>query len=403
MTVAPFKGNFTQQEAIPEEAIAAAVALMRTGRLHRYNVAAGEESQAAALEREFAHWQGSRYALACASGGTALQISLRAAGVGAGDAVLTNAFTLAPVPGAIAAVGARPVLVEITQDLVLDLDDLEAKAASGSARAVMVSHMRGHLCDMDRLVDICDAADLPLIEDCAHTMGAAWRGRRSGSFGLAGAFSTQTYKHLNSGEGGLLVSDDPDFMARAIILSGSYMLYGRHGAAPDQPHFDAARLDMPNTSSRIDNLRAAILRPQLAHIDDAIARWNARYAAVADVLEKCAAIHLPRRPNAETFVGSSIQFRLPGISPDAARAFVADTAALGVELKWFGSDQPVGFTSAHRSWRYVAPQDMPRSDAILAGLFDMRLPLTFSLDDCAHIGEIIVACVPPAAARAGGS
>lgn len=402
MPTARFTGNFTQQEPISDVAIAAAVAVMRSGRLHRYNVAAGEEAEAAALEREFARWQGSRHALACASGGTAMQIALRAAGIGAGDAVLTNAFTLAPVPGAIAAVGARPVLVEVTEDLVLDLDDLAQKVAAGGAKAVLVSHMRGHLCDMDRLVAICEEAGLPLIEDCAHTMGAAWRGRRSGSFGLAGAFSTQTYKHLNSGEGGLLVSDDPDFMARATFLSGSYMLYGRHGAGPDEAQFAAARLDMPNMSSRMDNMRAALLRPQLARIDDAIDRWNARYAAVAAVLAGCPAIALSRRPSEESFVGSSIQFRLPGITPEAACRFVDDTVALGVELKWFGRSEPLGFTSAHRSWRYVAPQSLPKSDAVLAGLFDMRLPLTFSLEDCTQIGEIIAACVPTEA-LAGGS
>ena len=120
MAVVPFTGSFTQQEPISDDAIDAAVAVMRSGRLHRYNVAAGEESEVAALEREFAQWQGSGYALACASGGTAMQIALRAAGIGAGDVVLTNAFTLAPVPGAIAAVGAHPVLVEVTEDLVLE-------------------------------------------------------------------------------------------------------------------------------------------------------------------------------------------------------------------------------------------------------------------------------------------
>jgi dTDP-4-amino-4,6-dideoxygalactose transaminase len=394
MAMAPFTGSFTQQEPIPEDAIAAAVEVLRSGRLHRYNIAPGEESQAAALEREFARWQGSEYCLACASGGTAMQIALRAAGIGPGDAVLTNAFTLAPVPGAIAAIGARPVLCEITEDLVLDLDDLAAKVATGGAGAVLVSHMRGHLCDMDRLAAICEAARLPLIEDCAHTMGATWRGHKSGSFGLAGCFSTQTYKHMNSGEGGLLVSDDPDFTARATILSGSYMLFGRHGAGPEPEHFDDARLDMPNTSARMDNLRAAVLRPQLARLEDAIARWNARYAAVAQVLARSPAIRLPHRPAEEGFVGSSIQFRIPAIGPEHARRFLADTAALGVELKWFGASEPNGFTSAHPSWRYVTPQALPKSDTMMATLFDTRLPLTFILEDCARIGEIIVVSVP---------
>lgn len=382
MTRPPFTGSFTQQEPMPDDAVAAAVAVMQSGRLHRYNLAPGEESEAAKLEREYAVWQGSRYCLALASGGQAMQIALRAAGVKPGDKVLTNAFTLAPVPGAIAAVGGEPVLVEITPDLVLDLDDLAHKAQSSGGRALLLSNMRGHLCDMDRLMAIAGELGLTVIEDCAHTMGATWNGRKSGSFGLAGCFSTQTYKHLNSGEGGLLTSDDPEFIARATILSGSYMLYARHGAGPDPDTYADIRLDTPNMSARMDNLRAAILRPQLARIDDAIRRWNERYDRVAARLRRHNAIRLPHRPKEEFYVGSSIQFLMPSIAPDTARGFVADCGRRGVEIKWFGATEPVAFTSTHTSWRYVRPQRLPRTDAILSGLFDMRLPLTFSLEDC---------------------
>jgi dTDP-4-amino-4,6-dideoxygalactose transaminase len=363
---------------------------MRSGRIHRYNLLPGEDSQAALLEREFAAYQGSKYCLACASGGTAMQMALRAVGVGPGDAVLTNAFTLAPVPGAIHAVGARPVLVEITEDLVLDIDDLSAKAAGSGARVLLLSLMRGHLPDMERLMQVADAAGLTVIEDCAHTMGAAWNGRKSGTFGKVGCFSTQTYKHMNSGEGGFLVTDDADVMARAVILSGSYMLYARHGAAPGPEAFEAARYEMPNTSSRMDNMRAAMLRPQLSALDANAARWNQRYDAVAEALRKSNVIRLPQRPPEEGYVASSIQFTIPGIAPETARQFAAATAARGVELKWFGAAEPVAFTSNHHSWRYVAPQMLPVTDHILSGLFDMRLPLTFSLADCALIGEIIL-------------
>ena len=392
MTPRPFTGSFTQQEPIADDATAAAVEVMRSGRLHRYNTVGDDLSETALLEADYAAYQGARYCLACASGGTAMQIALRAAGVKAGDAVLTNSFTLAPVPGAIASVGGAPVLVEITPDLVIDLDDLDEKAAKSAAGVLLLSNMRGHLVDMDRLVEIIKAHGLVLIEDCAHTMGATWRGRKSGGFGLAGCFSTQTYKHLNSGEGGFLTSDDPEFMARAIMLSGSYMLYERHGAAPDATVFADIRLETPNCSSRMDNLRAAILRPQLAALDGNIERWNARYQAAADVLAGVDCLYLPVRPDEEGFVGSSIQFLIPGISHADARDFVAANAALGVELKWFGGDEPVAFTSTHRSWRYVAPQELPKTDAILSGLFDMRLPLTFSREDCAHIGGIIAHC-----------
>ncbi|MEM6944885.1 MAG: aminotransferase class I/II-fold pyridoxal phosphate-dependent enzyme, partial [Pseudomonadota bacterium] len=275
-----FTKSFTQQEPISEAAIERAVAVMRTGRLHRYNTAPGEEAEAALLERDFAAWQGARYCLACASGGYAMQIALRAAGIEAGDGVLSNAYTLAPVPGAIAAVGARAVLVETGPDWRIDLDDLAAKAATSGARFLLLSHMRGHIAPMDRVLEICAGHGILLIEDCAHTMGARWSGKRSGNFGAVACFSTQTYKHLNSGEGGLLTTDDAEIAARAILHSGSYMLFERHGAAPGPEAFDAHKLTTPNQSGRMDNLRAAILRTELGALPERIARWGALYAAM---------------------------------------------------------------------------------------------------------------------------
>lgn len=388
----PFTGSFTQQEALDDTVIDAAIAVLRSGRLHRYNTAPGELSAASELELAYAAYQGARYCLACASGGYAMAIALRASGLEHGEAVLTNGFTLAPVPGAIAAAGGNPLLVEVTEEMVIDLDDLEDKARTSTARFLLLSNMRGHLVDMDRLCDIVRRHDLVLIEDCAHTMGASWKRTKSGNFGLAGCFSTQTYKHLNSGEGGLLTSDDPDFMARAIILSGSYMLYERHGAAPPADIFHQIRLEAPNMSGRMDNLRAAILLPQLAKLENNIDRWNERYQAVEAGLSGVDGLVLPRRPRQERYVGSSFQFRLPGISAKRAEAFLSATRALGVELKWFGAVDPVGFTSNHHSWHYVAAQDLPRTDWVLSSLFDMRLPLTFSIDDCRHIAAIIAHC-----------
>ena len=285
------------------------------------------------------------------------------------------------------------VLVEIDENLRLDLDDLERKAAESGARFLLLSHMRGHLCDMDVLMQVAGRNDLAVIEDCAHTMGACWNGKRSGQFGLAACFSTQTYKHMNSGEGGFLTSNDPDLMARATILSGSYMLYERHGAGPAERHFDKARYEMPNGSARMDSLRAAILRPQLRQLDDNIARWNARYAVVAERLSHCSAIALPERPQQEYMVGSSIQFRVPSLDRQGCLDLLHTCLERGVELKWFGESEPKGFTSHHSSWRYVTAQDLPRTDAILATLFDMRLPLTFSEADCRLIADIIVDAV----------
>ena len=382
-----FKGSFTQQEPIPEAGIEAAVAVMRHGRLHRYNTAPGEISETALLEQEFAAAVGAKYCLAVASGGYAMATALRALGVKPGDRVLSNAFTLAPVPGAIAAVGATPVFVGVTESLTIDLDDLQAKI--GAARVLLLSHMRGHICDMDRLMAICDAAGVRVVEDCAHTMGAAWNGVPSGRHGITGCYSCQTYKHVNSGEGGFLVTDDAEVAARAVMLSGSYMLYERHLAAPPKEAFETIRYETPNISGRMDNLRAAILRPQVADLATQCARWNERYQRLEDGLRGTPGLTVIDRPEAETIVGSSFQILLLDWAADAVREVVTRCAARGVELKWFGAGEPVGFTSRYDSWRYAPSDAMPASDRILAGVLDMRVPLTFSLEDCDLIARIV--------------
>ena len=392
MTIKAFKRPFTQQEPISQEAIDAAIDVLKSGRLHRYNTVENELSEVSLLEQEYAAYQGSKYCLACASGGYAMSVALKAAGLKLGENVLTNAFTLAPVPGAISNAGGTSLFIEITKDLVLDLDNLSKKAAESGARFLLISHMRGHLVDMDRLMEIVSDNNLILIEDCAHTMGAQWKKQKSGNFGLAGCFSTQTYKHLNSGEGGFLTSDDEDFMARAIIYSGSYMFYERHGAAPKPEAFSDIRLQTPNYSGRMDNLRAAILRPQLTNLEKNINRWNERYQLVESELKGAKGIEVPVRFEEERYVGSSIQFRIPGITEAEAELFIEKNKQLGVELKWFGNDNPSGFTSNHKSWKYVSQQQLNQSDEILSNLFDLRLPLTFSLEDCNHLSEIIIEC-----------
>jgi len=382
-----FTGSFTQQDPIPQAGIDAALAVMQHGRLHRYNTSGDEIAEAALLEQEFAAQTGAKYCLAVASGGYAMTTALRACGVGHGDTVLTSAFTLAPVPGAIAAVGGKPIFVGVTEDLVIDLGDLAGKLHQ--ARVLLLSHMRGHICDMTALMDMCNAAGVTVIEDCAHTMGAAWDGVPSGRWGKFGCYSTQTYKHVNSGEGGLLISDDADGMARAIMFSGSYMLFEKHRAAPPPETFAQIKYETPNISGRMDNLRAAILRPQLRDLATQAKRWNDRYAVLADGLTDVTGLKLPYRPAQESFVASSFQFLLLDWDQAKVQDVLQRCAARGVELKWFGGAEPTGFTSRYDSWRYAQSAPMPASDRILAGIIDMRLPLTFSLADCAQIAGII--------------
>ena len=382
-----FKGNFTQQEPIPEEGIGAALDVLRSGRLHRYNTVGDEVGETALFEQEFAEMVGAKYCLAVASGGYAIATALRAVGVLSGDTVLSNAFTLAPVPGAIFSVGALPVYVGVTQDLTIDLDDLKSKLPQ--ARFLLLSHMRGHICDMDRLMKMCRDASVTVIEDCAHTMGASYRGVPSGRHGTVACYSTQTYKHANSGEGGLLVTDDDEVAARAILMSGSYMMHGRHIAAPPPEVFERLKYVTPNISGRMDNLRAAILRSQLRDLSARVERWNVLYRIMERKLTDLPQVVVPKRPQDEAFVGSSFQFLLPDLSSDEIVNFVKRCEKRGIELKWFGEPEPKGFTSRYDSWQFTSIERMPETDTVLRGLLDMRLPLTFSEADCELIADII--------------
>ena len=383
--------DLTKQEPIPAAGVEAALALMASGKLHRYGEVGGKPSEVSALEAEFARELGVKYCVALNSCGSTMFVALKAAGVKPGDAVLTNCFTLAPVPGAIAHCGARPALVDVTDDYTIDLADLERKAKASGAKTLLLSHMRGHICDMNALMEICDRHGVQVIEDCAHTMGAGWAGKATGTWGRAGCFSLQSYKHANSGEGGLLATDDEDIAAQAVLFSGSYMLYRSHVARPDDAVFERWKYLTPNFSLRMSNLAAAIARPQFGSVlVDRCRRWNERYAWMATALQGAPHLRLPQRPADERYVASSIQFSLVDLSRAQIERVIAACAERGVHIKWFGADEPVGFTSVWQHWRYFGePQWLPNAERVLGGLCDMRLPLTLTQADCAAIGAAI--------------
>jgi dTDP-4-amino-4,6-dideoxygalactose transaminase len=375
---------------IPEEGIIAAEAVLRSGWTHRYGETLGDASEAAMLEAEFAAHLGTRYCVAVNSCGSAMYLALLCTGVRPGDPVLMNAFTLAPVPGAIAHAGAQHVLVEITPDLVIDLDDLARKARASGARHLLLSHMRGHIADMKRLMALCDELGITVIEDCAHTMGAGWAGKPTGTFGRVGCFSLQAYKHANGGEGGLIATDDDDIAARAILYSGSYMLYRQHRARPSDAVFAHWKDVTPNYSLRMSNLVAAVVRPQIGLLAERARIWNDRYGRLTSLLGAVPGLRLPHRPQQEEFVQSSIQFAVAGLDKAEFTRFLDGCRARGVYLKWFGVREAEGYTSLSGHWRYLAdPHTPPATAAVLERLCDMRIPLTLGEADCATVARIV--------------
>jgi dTDP-4-amino-4,6-dideoxygalactose transaminase len=382
--------DLTEPEPIPEAGIVRACELMRSGRLFRYGEMGADQNDVALLEQEFAAFIGRRYCVAVNSGGAALCLALKVLDVRPGDPVLVNGFTLAPVPGAILHAGGRPVLVEIGADYVIDCEDLRAKARTSGARILLLSHMRGHIADMDAVMAACDDLGLVLVEDCAHALCAAWDGRTIGTFGAAAAFSAQTYKHLNAGEGGFLVLDDDDRAARAILHSGSYMLHAQHRSAPPPEVIAAWEERTPNFSMRMTALAAALLRPQLLDLPRRAARWNAIHDRIGSAIARSQHVRLPPRSPKERYGATSVQFSLIGFDEAEIASVIERCADRGLPIKWFGTGRQRGFTSAPRHWRYAGEQGpMAQTHAVLAGLCDIRTPLSLTDEDCDLAAEIL--------------
>lgn len=379
---------------IPQAGIDRAVEIMRSARVFRYGEDTSEPSEVAQLEAEFAKYIGRTYAVAANSCGCTLFLALKALGVRPGDEVLCNTFTLAPVPGAIVHAGAKPVYVDIDEALTLDIDSLEIQIERSDAKIMLLSHMRGHFNDISKIAAICKRNGVRLVEDCAHTLGASWGDRFVGTYGDVACFSSQTFKHVNSGEGGLLITDDDEVAARAIIMSGSYMMYEQNGTCPPAEVFERIRDSVPNFSMRMSNVAAAMLRPQLRELPSWVDAWNERYRWIESRLSSIPHIQTIARAADEHYVGSSIQFLVEGLSHHQTERFVDVAKQHGVFLKWFGAVRTAGFTSRYDQWQYApSVAALPKSDAILTNLMDMRVALSLTEADCAVIAQVIAEAV----------
>ena len=253
--------NVYDCEPIPEAARAEVNRLLSTGDLFRYTAAEG--SPVALLEQEFADLLGARYALAVASCSAALFLSLKALDLPRGARVLIPAFTFAAVPSAVVHADCVPVLVEVGENYRVDMADFAEKL--DGADAVLISHMRGHTSDMDAIMDLCDAQGIPVVEDAAHSLGTEWHGRKIGTIGKVGCFSFQSYKLVNAGEGGILITDDPEIAARCVIMSGAYESnWKKHPGM--QNSYMLWQNKLPLYNMRMQNLSAAVIRPQLCEV-----------------------------------------------------------------------------------------------------------------------------------------
>ncbi len=385
MALAP---NVYDAEPIPPAARAEIDRLLASGDLFRYT--APEDSPVALLEREFAALMGSRFALAVSSCSAALFLSLKALGLPRDSKVLIPAFTFAAVPSSVVHAECIPVLAEVGEDFRIDLADFEARLfdPANDIRAVIISHMRGHTSDMDAIMQMARARGVPVVEDAAHSLGTTWHGRNIGTIGKVGCFSFQSYKLVNAGEGGIMISDDADLIARAVIMSGAYEHnWKKHPVLHDAFARWQNRLPLYNT--RLSNLSAAIIRPQLAEVPRRVRDGRRNHDYVAEILNRSPWLSVPPPLPPERRAPDSIQFNLLDMSDGQTRAFADAAAARGVSVQVFGMS--ADNARAYWNWEFLGEvPDLPKTRAMLMRACDVRLPARLGREDLDFIAGALV-------------
>lgn len=211
------------------------------------------------LEQEFARKMGARHCVAVNSGTSAIMASLVALGLQPGDEVLVPGYTFIASMSAVIAVGGKPVLVEVDESLTMDPADAEQKI-SDHTRFIMPVHMLGNPCDLHRIQAIAEKYKLTLLEDCCQALGGSYNGRRLGTIGAMGAFSLNNYKVINAGDGGLLITDDPDLYQRAFA-------YHDQGHLPLRKGVEVGKRTILGVNMRMNELTGAFALGQLKKLD----------------------------------------------------------------------------------------------------------------------------------------
>jgi dTDP-4-amino-4,6-dideoxygalactose transaminase len=279
----------------------------------------GENVQA--LEKEFAQFCGAQYGIGVSDGTAALQIILRAFGIGPGDEVITVSHTFIATAEAIILAGAKPVFVDVTADTCLmDVSQVEAKITPRT-KAILPVHLYGQTVDMDPLLEIASRHGLKVIEDACQAHGATYKGRRAGSLGDAAGFSFYYSKNLGAlGEGGFITTSDPEVYRKARMIRD-------HGSERRYYH------DMIGFNGRLDEIQAVVLRAKLPHLVEynRLRREHARLyntllanSPVSTPIEKPGNEHIyhmyviktPRRDELQTYlkengIGTGIHYPVP--------------------------------------------------------------------------------------------
>jgi len=243
-----------------------------------------------AFEREFADYCGARYAVSCVNGSVSLRLALIACGLQPGDEVIVPPYTFIATVSTVIEANCVPVFVDIDPE-TYNLDPAKIEAAITSrTKAIIPVHFAGQACNMDAIMDIAERNNLRVIEDAAHAHGAEYKGRKLGTIGDAGSFSFQSSKNLTSGEGGMVITNDPELYRKMASLRNV-------GRLPEGQWYDHF---LPGCNYRLTPMQAVLLSSQLKRLDEQTRRRDDNGLLLNELLSEVGGITPLSRGHGET-------------------------------------------------------------------------------------------------------
>lgn len=344
-----------QYQVIEAEANAAAIAVLRSG----YYIGGPRVTE---FEQAFAEYVGTAHGIGCNSGTDALYLSLLALGIGAGDEVITSAFTFFATAEVISLTGATPVFVDIDpQTFNLDPRLMEG-AITPRTKAIMPVHLFGQPVDMTQVMAIASQYQLAVIEDCAQATGATWQGQPVGSFGVTGAFSFFPTKNLGGcGDGGAITCQADDLAATLRMIK-------EHGSRQRYYH------EAIGVNSRLDALQAAILSVKLPYLD----AWNDQRRQLAHYYHQLLAplpdIILPEEIAGGKHVWNQYTIRIPATTGGESRQRdqVRETLQAQDVIAMIYYPVPLHLQSVYQGLGY-APGSLPHTEQVAQEVLSLPL------------------------------
>jgi dTDP-4-amino-4,6-dideoxygalactose transaminase len=298
----PLKADYFGTSVYGEEESRELIDVVKTRRPFRWYGPGNEPPvKVATFEKEFARRMQTRYVLAVTSGSAALQVAVAACEIGPGDEVILPAWTWHSCFNAIVLAGALPVFAEIDESFNIDPGDIESKITP-QTKVIMAVHVQGNPAAMDRVLEIARRRRIRVIEDCAQSMGASYKGRPVGSIGDIGIYSMQINKTITSGEGGAVVTNDP------LLFERASRYHDLGGLRPLHEHLvGGAKLDwLTGSQFRMSEFTGGVLLAQLRKLDRIVDSVRGSARRVYDGIRDLPGIKLRGLPDPEGEIGSAV-------------------------------------------------------------------------------------------------